>query len=65
MSGVTRAIAAATSVAALEPRVEPRVHERDGFTITLWVYYEPVTAHVAPVGYAKALERLHASMRKG
>src|SRR5579862_489906 len=26
-------------VAALEPRVDPRVHERDGFTITLWTYY--------------------------
>jgi hypothetical protein len=23
-------------VAALEPRVEPRVYERDGFVITLW-----------------------------
>ena len=30
-------------VAALEPRVEPRVYERDGFVITLWTYYEPVT----------------------
>src|SRR5262245_21962735 len=31
-------------VAALEPRVEPRVHERDGFAVTLWAYYEPVTS---------------------
>ena len=30
-------------VAALEPRVEPRVYERDGFVVTLWTYYEPVT----------------------
>ena len=30
-------------VAALEPRVEPRVYERDGFAVTLWTYYEPVT----------------------
>src|SRR5881396_3521865 len=29
-------------VAALEPRVEPRVYERDGFVTTLWIYYEPV-----------------------
>jgi hypothetical protein len=29
-------------VAALEPRVEPRVYERDGFVVTLWTYYEPV-----------------------
>jgi len=30
-------------VATLEPRVEPRVYERDGFVVTLWTYYEPVT----------------------
>ena len=27
-------------VAALEARVEPCVYERDGFTVTLWTYYE-------------------------
>src|SRR5438477_2516121 len=31
-------------VGALEPRVEPRVYQRDGFVITLWTYYEPLTA---------------------
>ncbi|MGW1786287.1 phosphotransferase enzyme family protein [Streptomyces sp. NPDC002143] len=52
-------------VAALEPRVEPRVYERDGFVVTLWTYYEPVTPHeVSPADYAHALERLHAGMRK-
>jgi hypothetical protein len=51
-------------VAALEPRADPRVYERDGFVVTLWTYYEPVTPHVSPVDYAKALERLHAGMRK-
>jgi hypothetical protein len=51
-------------VGALEPRVEPLVHTRDGFAVTLWVYYEPVTPHVSPAGYAQALERLHAGMRK-
>src|SRR5262245_36157877 len=51
-------------VAALEPRVEPRVYERDGFAVTLWTYYEPVTPHVSPVDYAEALQRLHAGMRK-
>lgn len=52
-------------VAALEPRVEPRVYERDGFVITLWTYYEPVTPpEVSPADYANALERLHAGMRK-
>src|SRR6266566_3606849 len=30
-------------VAALEPRVAPRVYKRDGFVITLWTYYEPVS----------------------
>lgn len=51
-------------VAALEPRVEPRVHERDGFVVTLWTYYEPVTPRqVSPADYASALERLHAGMR--
>ena len=52
-------------VAALDPRVEPRVHERDGFVVTLWTCYEPVTPRaVAPAEYANALERLHAGMRK-
>jgi thiamine kinase-like enzyme len=52
-------------VAALEPRVEPRACERDGFVITLWTYCEPVTPReVSPAGYANALERLHAGMRK-
>jgi Ser/Thr protein kinase RdoA (MazF antagonist) len=52
-------------VAALEPRVEPRAYEREGFVVTLWTYYEPVTPReVSPADYAKALERLHAGMRK-
>ena len=51
-------------VAALDPRVEPRVHERDGFVVTLWTYYEPATPReVSPAGYAHALARLHAGMR--
>ncbi|MFI1889795.1 phosphotransferase [Streptomyces jumonjinensis] len=48
----------------LEPRVDPLVYTRDGFTVTLWTYYEPVTPHTSPVDYAKALEQLHAGMRK-
>ncbi|HXP33108.1 MAG TPA: aminoglycoside phosphotransferase family protein [Acidimicrobiales bacterium] len=52
-------------VAALEPRVEPRVYEDDGFVVTLWTYYEPVTPReVSPADYAQALGRLHAGMRK-
>jgi Ser/Thr protein kinase RdoA (MazF antagonist) len=52
-------------VAALEPRVEPRVYARDGFEVTLWTFYESVTpGEISPAEYAKALERLHAGMRK-
>ena len=52
-------------VAVLDPRVEPRVHERDGFVVTLWTYYEPAaSAEVPPADYAGALERLHAGMRE-
>ena len=50
-------------VAGLDPRVAPRVHERDGFVITLWTYCEPVDEQVAPGDYAEALETLHACMR--
>ena len=51
-------------VAALEPRVEPRVYERDGFVVTLWTYYEPVTTRdVPPAAYADALARMHVGMR--
>ncbi|HTK16060.1 MAG TPA: aminoglycoside phosphotransferase family protein [Acidimicrobiia bacterium] len=52
-------------VAALEPRVEPRVHVRDGFVLNLWTYYESVPPReVPPADYAHALERLHAGMRE-
>jgi len=52
-------------VAALEPRVAPAPYERDGFVVTFWTYYEPVTpGEVAPADYASALARLHAGMRK-
>jgi hypothetical protein len=52
-------------VAALEPRVEPRVYEHDGFVVTLWTYYEPLLPpEVSSADYADALERLHAGMRK-
>jgi thiamine kinase-like enzyme len=52
-------------VAALEPRVAPRVYERDGFVVTLWTYYEPATPQeVSAADYAATLQRLHAGMRK-
>jgi hypothetical protein len=52
-------------VAALDPRVEPRPYRRDGFVVTLWTYYQPATPReVPPAGYAAALGRLHAGLRK-
>jgi aminoglycoside phosphotransferase (APT) family kinase protein len=52
-------------VAVPDPRAEPRVHERDGFVVTLWTYYQPaMSGDVSPVDYANVLERLHSGMRK-
>jgi hypothetical protein len=60
-----RLVESGCPVAALEPRVEPRVYERGGFDVTLWTYYErATTGEVSPADYADALERLHAGMRK-
>jgi aminoglycoside phosphotransferase (APT) family kinase protein len=54
-----------TPVAALDPRVPPRVHERDGFVITLWTYYAADSSHeLAPAEYADALARLHIGMHE-
>ena len=51
-------------VAALEPRVEPRVYEHDGFAVTFWTYYARIGPDVvSPHDYADALQRLHAGMR--
>jgi aminoglycoside phosphotransferase (APT) family kinase protein len=54
-----------SSVAALDPRVEPRAYVRDGFVVTLWTYYEADRSrNFTPSDYAHALERLHACMRQ-
>lgn len=59
-----RLVAAGCPVAALEPRVEPRVYEQAGFVVTLWTFHEPVTTReVSPAAYAHALARLHAGTR--
>ncbi|MFC8827178.1 phosphotransferase enzyme family protein [Streptomyces sp. NPDC057137] len=61
-----RLVEAGCPVAALDPRVEPRVHERDGYVVTLWTYYEPPTPQphaLPPADYADALARLHTGMR--
>jgi Ser/Thr protein kinase RdoA (MazF antagonist) len=59
-----RLAALASPVAALEPRVDPRVYEGDGFAVTLWTYYDTTALdQVTPAEYADALQRLHAGMR--
>lgn len=52
-------------VGAVDPRVDPLVYTRDGFEVTLWVYYKPTTSPVSPEDsdYAQALAQLHAGMR--
>jgi aminoglycoside phosphotransferase (APT) family kinase protein len=59
---VARRLAEAGSpVAALR---SPEVFVRDDYVVTLWAFYEPVTARAIPgADYAGALERLHAGMR--
>jgi len=61
---LARGLAAANGpVASLDPRVEPRVYEVDGFAITFWTYYEATPDPAEPAEYAVALQRLHAAMR--
>src|SRR5258708_27817056 len=64
--GLARRLAETQSpVAALDPRAEPRVYDRDGLVVTLWTYYKPVAPRdVSPADYANALERLHPGMRQ-
>ncbi len=51
-------------VAGLDPRAVPRVYERDGFTVTLWTYYEQMTSEkTSRADYATALMRLHEGLR--
>src|SRR5829696_4806706 len=60
-----RLAATDSPVALLDPRVAPGVYERDGFTMTLWTYYEPQTAReLSPADYADALSRLHVGMQR-
>jgi len=61
----TRLAQTNSPVAGLDPRVAPRVYERDGFAITFWTYYELQRGRMlAPAAHAKALSRLHAGMRQ-
>lgn len=60
-----RLAAAASPVAALDPRVAPTtVHVRDGFAVTFWTCYESLSPdHYSPDDYANALRLLHVGMR--
>jgi len=61
---VSRLALTASPVAPLEPRVDPRVHVRDGFQISLWTSFESEHARpLPPADYAQALERLHGGLR--
>ena len=60
---LARQLAATGSpVAALDPRVEPRGYEHDGFEVTFWTYYDARSEDIPPTAYAEALGRLHAGM---
>ncbi|MDX3641808.1 phosphotransferase [Streptomyces sp. MB09-02B] len=59
-----RLTVAGAPVAELEPRVEPRVHVRDAFAVSLWTYYEPLGAEIAAADYADAFLRHHAVLRR-
>jgi Phosphotransferase enzyme family len=60
----TRLAGTDSPVAALDPRVAPRVYERDGFEITIWTYYEVQPSRgLSPGDYAEALSRLHARLQ--
>ena len=50
-------------IARLDPRVEPRVYDCDGFAVTLWEYHQPVPpVAIGPDEYADTLQRMHAAM---
>jgi aminoglycoside phosphotransferase (APT) family kinase protein len=52
-------------IAGLDARVDPSVHLRDGFQITLWTSLEhSEDQELPPAQYAGALERLHAGLRQ-
>ncbi len=51
-------------VAELDPRVEPRVHVRDAFAISLWTYYEPAGPEITPADYADVFLGHHAALRR-
>jgi thiamine kinase-like enzyme len=43
--------------------VDPLVYTQDGFEVTFWLYYEPLTFAISAEDYATSLARLHAGLR--
>jgi hypothetical protein len=61
---LAQALAAVNApIASLDPRVEPRVYELDGFAVTFWTYCRPAADQGSPPDYADALRHLHLTMR--
>jgi hypothetical protein len=50
-------------VGGLDRRVAPRVHDEDGFAVTLWTHLAPSPDGLATGAYADALVRLHRGLR--
>lgn len=64
---LARRLAAETDglIAGLDPRVEPRIFERDNFEIGMWTYFEPKPSQELSSGdYTRMLERLHLALRQ-
>lgn len=59
-----RLASAGRPAVAPDPRLEPVVHETDGFVLTLWSYAVPSAATPSPQDYARALRDLHRGLRK-
>jgi hypothetical protein len=55
--------AVSAPIASLDPRVEARVYERDGFAVTYWTHYDSATDTAPPAEYADALYRMHVAMQ--
>jgi hypothetical protein len=55
---------AGAPVGRLHPRGGARVHTRNAFAVSLWTYYEPLEAEIAPADRADAFVRHHAALRR-
>ena len=60
-------VTAATNglIAGLDPRVEPKIFQRDDFEISMWTYFEPEPSQkLSSDVYSTMLERLHVVLRQ-